>query len=258
MGKFFVDSDFDAFDWNKRTSEDQGVIADRKVVVERLRGLHKDGLKKFMNSNGLNSHWDEKNHLTNVIYPFYKANGGSVSYVRLGYGKSKPQFKELAKYLQMLSFTDKGGLKDDIAFHYVTQVQMALYEEGWNVAIYLGKHAWFEQKNLANKLKIHGFRNEFINILDTLLEENYQLCIYNDKYENDFEPYETSEMFIEDIIRFADDGDTFVIHIVNRREIDDEMNDRDLILDFVKGEFSKLLDAYNFISWSKSNHFMAV
>lgn len=75
MSKFFIKSDFEAFDRALATSESSSVIANRLIVQGRLRDLHEGGLKAFMSKYNLYSHWDEKGHLTNVLYPFFKANG---------------------------------------------------------------------------------------------------------------------------------------------------------------------------------------
>ena len=85
MSVFFTESDFKAFEVRKAMLEDTKTIADRKIVVEKMRDLHKCGIGNFMKSKGLNPHWREKTNLTNVIWPLKQANGGSVTYLRLGY-----------------------------------------------------------------------------------------------------------------------------------------------------------------------------
>lgn len=255
MGKYFIDSDFIAFEWEKARLEDKSIIADRRIVVDRMRGLHEEGLKRFMKSKGLNPHWKEKTNLTNVIYPFMKANGGSVTYLRMGYGKDKAKIDILSKYLQMFKFNNRGHLVDDMAFHYITQLQLALDEKGWNVALYLGKHGWLEQKNLVKKLNVGNNKSIFSNLLEELFNYGYTLYLYSEK--GDYY-YEDIEDYINDIIDYSNDGVSYTIHIANEREINDDMNDRTLILDFVKGEFSKLIDIYNFISWDTGNNYIGI
>ncbi len=255
MGKYFIDSDFDAFALEKATLEDQAIIADRRIVVERMRVLHEEGLKKFMNSKGLHPHWNEKLNLTNVIYPYMKANAGKVTYLRMGYGKQKSKIDKLSKHLQMYKFNSRGTLVDDMAFHYITQIQIALDENGWNIALYLGKHAWLEQKNLVKKLSMGDNRISFEKLLEELNEEGYTLYLYSEQ--GDYY-YEDIEEYVDDIIEYSNEGVSFTIHIANEREVNDEMNDRDKILDFIKDEFAKLVGIYNFISWDTDNNYIGI
>lgn len=255
MSKYFIDSDFDAFALKKAMSDDQAIIADRKIVVERMRVLHEGGLKKFMNTNGLHPHWKEKLNLTNVIYPYIKANGGQVTYIRMGYGKHKSKIKELSERLQIFKLNEKGVLMGDMAFHYVTQIQIALDEDGWNIALYLDKHGWLEQNNLAKKLSIHKNRIDFKNLLEELYNEGYNLYLYSGQSNC---CYRNIEHYIDDIIKYVNQGFSFSIHIVNEKEKDDEMNDRDKILDYTKDEFSKLIKLYNFISWDTNNNYIGI
>ena len=255
MGKYFINSDFDAFALEQAILDDQAIIADRRIVVERMRVLHEEGLKKFMNSKGLHPHWNEKLNLTNVIYPYMKANGGSVTYLRMGYGKHKTKIDKLSKHLQMYKFNSRGSLVDDMAFHYITQIQRALNEKKWNTALYLGKHAWLEQKNLVNKLAIGDNRLKFMTLLEQLYDEGYTLYLYSEQ--GDYY-YEDIDDYTDDIINYSNDGISFTIHIANEKEIDDEMNDRDLILGYIKNEFSKLIEIYNFISWDNGNNYIGI
>ena len=255
MGKYFIDSDFRAFEWEKARLEDKPIIADRRIVVDRMRSLHEEGLSRFMKSKGLYPHWKEKTNLTNVIYPFMKANGGSVTYIRMGYGKNKAKIDILSKYLQVFKLNSRGYLTDDMAFHYITQLQLALNEEGWNIALYLGKDGWFEQKNLVKKLSTNGNKSKFINLLEELFNYGYTLYLNS---ENGRYYYEDMEDYVNDIIDYSNEGVSYTIRIANEREIDDKMNDRDLILDFVKDEFSKLIDIYNFISWDTDNNYIGI
>lgn len=255
MGKYFIESDFNAFAIEKATLEDQAIIADRRIVVERMRVLHEEGLKKFMNAKGLHPHWNEKLNLTNVIYPYIKANAGRVTYLRMGYGKPKSKIDKLSKHLQMYKFNSRGTLVDDMAFHYITQIQIALDEDGWNTALYLGKHAWLEQKNLVNKLSMGDNRMKFEKLLEELYDEGYTLYLNLEQW-NYY--YEDIENYVDDIIKYSNEGVSFTVHIANEREVDDEMNDRDRILNFIKVEFTKLVGIYNFISWDTDNNYIGI
>jgi len=72
QSKFFIDSDFAAFDAKFATSEDEKIIGNRQNVVDnRLKYLHYDegsgqGLLDFLKKHNLHPHW-QKPHLTNVI-----------------------------------------------------------------------------------------------------------------------------------------------------------------------------------------------
>ncbi|MBP3928543.1 MAG: hypothetical protein J6D47_03105 [Peptostreptococcaceae bacterium] len=253
MSVFFTESDFKAFEVRKAMLEDTKTIADRKIVVEKMRDLHKCGIGNFMKSKGLNPHWREKTNLTNVIWPLKQANGGSVTYLRLGYGKSKEQIDNLSKYLKLYSFNDRGYLKDDMAFHYITQIQIALDESEWNTSLYLGKHGWLEQNNIVNKIKAENNKNKFIELLDDIIDNGYILRLY---LEEETIEYKNSKAFINDMTRYTNDGITYTIHIINSREKLDDNNEIKKIIPFIKSEFGKLLDLYYFMSWSENNNYI--
>ena len=255
MSKFFIESDFKAFEMKKALSEDPRIIADRKLVVEKMRDLHKSGLGNFMKSKGLSSHWREKTNLTNVIWPLKQANGGSVTYLRLGYGKSKDKIDILGRYLRLYSFNDRGYLKDDMAFHYITQIQLALDESEWNTSLYLGKHGWLEQNNLVNKIKIQNNKSKFIELLDDIVKNGYILRLY---LENETKAYKDSKSFINDMIKYTNEGTTYTIHIINSRSKSDEMNDIKKIIPFIECEFDKLIGLYKFISWDENNNYINI
>lgn len=255
MSRFFIEDNFNAFAVKKALLEDRKTIADRKLVVEKMRDLHEYGLKKFMKDRGLSSHWREKTNLTNVIWPFKQANGGSVTYLRIGYGKNKQQIDEMSKYLRLYSFSDKGYLKDDMAFHYITQLQVALNENSWKVGLYLGKHGWFEQNNLVKKLSQKDNKDKFLKLISQVINNGYRLYLYTESC--DFE-YSDSKSFVNDIIKYNGQGISYSIHIFNLRDKDDEMNTNENILNFIKNEFDKLLDLYEFIAWSEINKYINI
>lgn len=246
MGKYFLESDFKAFDSSLARRTDDKVIGNRIYVVNKLRDLDEQGLKTYMLKNDLHSHW-QKAHLTSVVWPLKQANGEYVDYVRMGYGKSKEHIKQLGKILQMYSINDKGFMKDDMAFHYVTQLQLSINENGWNIALYLGHYGWLEQKNLVSKLSENSSkREEFKNLLDYLIDNKYVLYLYSDI--GDYY-YEDTEEYINDIIDYFHKGTSFTIHIANEQDKESNENETNRILTFLIAEFDKLMPLYKFISW---------
>lgn len=73
----------------------------------------------------------------------------------------------------------------------------------------------------------------------------------------DFE-YSDSKSFVNDIIKYNGQGISYSIHIFNLRDKDDEMNTNENILNFIKNEFDKLLDLYEFIAWSEINKYINI
>lgn len=246
MGKYFLESDFKAFDSSLARRIDDKVIANRILVVNKLRNLHEQGLKNMMGKNDLYPHW-QKTHLTSVVWPLKQANGEYVDYVRMGYGKPKDKIKELAKILQMYIINDKGFMKDDMAFHYVTQLQLAVNEDGWNIALYLGNHGWLEQKNLVKKLENNiSQREEFDKMLKNVMDNGYVLYLYSD-VGNYY--YENSEEYINDIIEYSNKRISFTIHIANEKDEESSENSTDKVLNFIVNEFCELIPIYKFIAW---------
>lgn len=254
MGKFFLDSDFKAFDRKFARSTDEKIIANRMITVNKFRDLHEQGLKKIMNSNELHAHW-QKQHLTNVVWPLKQANGEYVDYVRIGYGKSKQEIKELSQILSLFSINDKGYMKDDMAFHYVTQLQLSINEDEWNVALYLGHHGWLEQKNLVNKVKNNKKEKDLLkDTLNFLQDKGYILYIYSEL--GDYY-YEDASEYINEIIDYSNKGVSFTIHICKELDKDDEKNDIQKILPYLITEFKILMPIYKFIAWdSKKNNYL--
>lgn len=255
MSKFFIESDFKAFDKALATSEEPSVIANRNIVVGRLRDLHIGGLKAFMANNNLYPHWKEKTNLTNVVFPFFKANGGSVTYIRLGYAKSKDKIDEYAKRVGMAKITDKSYLKDDMAFHYLAQIQLDLDEDGWDTSFYLGHHGWVEQNNLVKKISDKANREEFEAILEELLLDGYDLNIGNDVSST---TYKKVSEFTEALIDATNIGATYTIYVCKNKTEHSAENDKDKIIDYVCGEFNKLMPLYRFVSWDLENNYICL
>lgn len=251
MGKYFLESDFKAFDSSLARKTDDKVIANRLYVVNKLRALDEQGLKSYMLKNDLHSH-KQKAHLTSVVWPLRQANGEYVDYVRMGYGKSKEHVIELAKILQMYSINNKGFMKYDMAFHYVTQLQLSINEKGWNIALYLGYYGWLQQKKLVNKLfENSSRREEFKNLLDYIIDNNYVLYLCSDVGDN---YYEDTDEYINDIIDYFHKGISFTIYIANEQDKESKENETNRILNFLIDEFDKLMPLYKFISWDPTQN----
>ena len=140
-----------------------------------------------------------------------------------------------------------------MAFHYITQIQIALDESEWNTSLYLGKHGWLEQNNIVNKIKTENNKNKFIELLDDIIDNGYILRLY---LEEETIEYKNSKAFINDMTRYTNDGITYTIHIINSREKLDDNNEIKKIIPFIKSEFGKLLDLYYFMSWSENNNYI--
>ncbi|AKN29984.1 hypothetical protein Ccar_03705 [Clostridium carboxidivorans P7] len=57
MGRFFIDSDFEAFDGRFGASDNEKIIANRVYVVNnRFKVLHETNLKKFFLKYDLHAH----------------------------------------------------------------------------------------------------------------------------------------------------------------------------------------------------------
>jgi hypothetical protein len=251
MSRFFLESDFEAYRDDLARSNDEKIISNRMFVVEKLRDLHEQGLKKFMNSNGLYEHW-QKQHLTSVVWPLKQANGEYVNYVRMGYGKSKQQMKELSKILGLTSINDKGYMKDDMAFHYVTQLQIALDEYGWNIALYLGDKGWLEQRNLVKKIESSKVQEEsLIEILRSLQEKGFILYIHLDSESYYFE---NAEDYLTYIVDYSNKKVNFRMHICKELERDSEYNDLQGTLQFIIKEFNLLMPLYKFVAWDSTKN----
>lgn len=254
MGRFFLESDFKAFDSNLARSTDERVISNRMNVMNKFRDLHEQGLNKFMNSNGLHCHW-KKEHLTNVIWPLKQANGEYVDYIRMGYGKSKPELKELSKIADLFSVNEKGFMKDDMAFHCITQLQISLNEDSWNVSLYIDKKGWLEQNNLVKKIDDRERKDELIELLTAIYEQGYKLYIYSKEKGNYY--YEDVEEYVDDIISYSKSGVSFSVSISREFDKEDEENDLEKTLPNIIHEFNKLMPLYKFIAWNyKKNNYL--
>lgn len=255
MSKYFIKSDFAAFNEALATSEDSGVIANRMIVQERLRDLHLGGLKEFMLKRGLYPHWKEKTNLTNVLYPFFKANGGSVTYIRLGYAKSKSEIDAYAKRISLAKLSNSGYLTDDMAFHYLSQIQISLDAYSWDTAFYLGHHGWLEQNNLVRKISNINNRKEFERILDELLLDGYSLNI-GDGFQTT--TYKKSSAFSKALIDATNNSLAYTIYISKNKDEYSIENAKDTILDYVCGEFGKLLPLYRYVAWDIDNNYIGI
>lgn len=248
MARYFSDSDFMAFREDLAYSNSEKVIAARMTVVEKLRDLHEQELKEFMNSKGLHEHW-QKAHLTSVVWPLKQANNEYVNYVRMGYGKPKNKIDELANMSGLKTMTTKGYLKDDMAFHYITQLQVALNEVSWEVSLYLDDLGWFEQHNLVNKIESNkSLKGEMISLLESLQDEEYILYL---AFEAGYVEYDDAEEYIDDIIEKSNSKISFGIHICKSMEKDSDYNDYKKILPFLTEEYLKLMPLYKFMSWDR-------
>lgn len=252
MINFFTINDFQAFDEQLAQSTDEKVIANRMETVNKLRNLHEFELRDMLQKMGLYPHW-KKEHLTNVVWPLKQANGEYVDYIRMGYGKPKAKIQQLAK-LVGLKIVDTNYVKDDMAFHHITQLQISLNQSKWSIALYLDKKGWIEEKNLTNKItKFPQYYKEFYMLLETILQEGYTLYLYSE-IGNYY--YEDINSYIDDIIKYSHSGVSYTIHISKELQPDDAHNDISIIADYIKSEFDILIDLYTFISWSENNNYI--
>ena len=262
VGKpFFIDSDFNAFDEKFATSEDNKIIGARQIVVDnRMKLLHYDegsgkGLIDFFRKNGLYPHW-QKQHLTNVFWPFPPANAGWVDYLRMGYGKEKELVKDLAHRSGIFTEVTDTGTREAIAFFCVTQLQVGLNYNGWWINLYIDKKGWLEQYNLLQKINSSKQNKaEFLKLLEGINKQGYEFIIYPHPYEElDFDRNDPEE-FISEMQNFKNNKRACSISIEKYHDRNAAENSPDM-LDYLKGEFCKLMPLYNFISWhpKKNNH----
>lgn len=258
--RFFVSSDFNAFDTSIAESVEDNVIAARQYVVDnRFKVLHFDnhsgnGLKDFFQLHRLYPHW-QLQHLTNVYWPYPIANGGWVDYLRLGYGKEKALVQDLAKRSGVFKEITNLGERDAVAFYCVTQLQIGLNSEVWWINLYIDKKGWLEQYNLLDKLLNRKFEEEFLKLLDNIANEEYAFYIYPYS-DGDILEFYDGDKFINEMRNFRTNGQSCSISIEKTHEPNDINNNKDMLA-YLKGEFSKLLPLYNFISWHpKSNNFL--
>lgn len=261
QSRFFIDSDFDAFDEKFATSEDSKVIGARQFVVDnRMKYLHYDegsgqGLVDFLKKHGLYPHW-QKQHLTNVYWPFPAANAGWVDYLRMGYGKEKELVKDLAHRSGIFTEITDTGTKDALAFFCVTQLQVGLNYNGWWINLYIDKKGWLEQYNLLQKINSSKQNKiEFIKLLERINKEGYQFYIYPHPYEELDYDRNDPEIFINEMQNFRKDKRACSISIEKFHSRNAKENNKGMLA-YLKGEFSKLIPLYNFTSWhpSKNNY----
>lgn len=256
---FFNESDFDAFNEEFATSEDEKIIGKRQYVVDnRLKYLHFDGMSgqglfEFFKKYDLHPHW-QKNHLTNVIWPFPVANGGWVNYVRMGYGKHRTLVKELAKRSGVFTEITETGVREAIAFFCVTQLQIGLNANGWWINLYIDKKGWIEQYNLIQKINSSKKQKEtFVQLLKNINIYGYKFYIVTYPYEKLYYNENNPEDFIEIFEDLRKRKKTFSISLEKFHEKNSSENNHD-ILKYLKQEFTKLMPLYNFISWHPQNN----
>lgn len=254
MGNFFLESDFNAFDIEKSRSKDNFILERRRVAAEKLKELHNAGLLEFMSSRGLNSHW-EKQYITSITWPVKRINDEYVDRIYLSYGKNRADIRKLLKVLNLFDNLKRERIEDDMIFNYIPRIQLGLDSNSWNTALYLDKYGVVEQKNLVNKIrKNYEFKEKFKNILMALEEKGYKLYLVKD---NDSRGYEDETTYVEDIIRYTDNGENYGLSIRKDYDKNHVSNSRNQIMDFIKNEFDNLMDIYYFISWdSEENDYL--
>lgn len=257
--QFFIDSDFEAFHEKFATSEEEKIIGNRQYVIDnRFKYLHYDegsgqGLLDFFKQHNLHPHW-QKTHLTNVIWPFPIANGGYVDYVRMGYGKDSLLVKELARRTGVFTEITDQGVRDAIAFFCVTQLQVGLNQYGWWINLYIDKKGWIEEYNLLEKIRSSAkLRKKFLDLLIDINKQGYKFYITVHPDEDINYDENNPEDFIKMLEKLKVAKKSFSISIEKFHEKDVIENNHDM-LNYLKGEFTKLLPLYNFISWHPQNN----
>lgn len=254
MGNFFLESDFRAFDIDKSRNRDKFILEGRRVTADKLRELHNSGLLEFMNSRGLSSHW-EKQYITSITWPSKRVNDEYVDRIYLSYGKNRADIRKLIKVLNLFHDIEGNRIEDDMVFNYIPQIQLGISGDSWNTALYLDKYSTIEQRNLVNKIrKNYELKEKFENILMALEDKGYKLYLIKD---NDYRGYENELEYVEDIIRYTDNGEKYCLTIRKDYDKKHSSNSRSQIIDFVKGEFDNLMDVYYFVSWdSEENDYL--
>lgn len=259
MSRFFLDSDFDAFDSNFAMSEDSKVYENRKYVqkerFETLNACDGGGLKQFFVERQLFPHW-KKEHLTNVLHPYHIANGGWVDYIRMGYGKKDNLVKELAKRSGIYTAIVDSYAIDQMAFHCVTQLQVGLNYDGWWLNLYIDKGGWLEQNNLTKKIQSSKeLYLEFEHLLEDVSQYGYDVVIYSHEEK---EPIYFD--YGKDFIQYLFDNISMQKNIsIEKVHVRDDQNNNKQIATYLKTEFQKLIPLYNFISWHPStNNYLGI
>lgn len=251
--RYFTDADFDAFAIAFAESDDQTIIRARKrVVEEKFRPLHEGfggavGLGDFMAERGLYPHWRKAN-LTNVYWPWPQANNGWVDHLRMGYGKEEHLVRELVRRAQIYTELTRLGTYDQVAFHYVTQLQLGLSENGWWVNLYMDDKAWLEQRNLLSKIESPAHRRQWLEYLEALMKSRYNLWLIPAEDEDAYEA-KSPEEFTEELQAFHRDRTAVSVSIELYLPRNAPENNKDTILDFLKTEFDRLLPLYRFVAW---------
>lgn len=251
MGNFFLESDFSAFDIEKSKSRDKLILERRRIAAEKLRELHNLGLLEFMNSRGLNSHW-EKQYTTSITWPVKRINDECVDRVYVSYGKNRDDIRRLIKVLELLKELEGNRIEDDKVFKYIPQLQLGLNSNSWNTALYLDELSYVEQRNLVNKIRRNNeLKNRFKSILMALEDKGYKLYILKG---DEYWVYNDETDYLDDIIKYTDSNERYGISIKKDYGKDHRENNRNTILEFLKDEFENLMDAYYFVSWDYSEN----
>jgi len=134
-------------------------------------------------------------------------------------------------------------------------LQIGLNSDYWWINLYIDKKGWIEQYNLIEKIKDLYFESEFYQLLDSIAEEGYEFYIYPYPYEDSL-IFTDGRDFVKTMREFKNSKKSCSISIEKTHKPND-INNNHSILNYLKGEFAKLLPLYNFISWHpKKNHYL--
>lgn len=258
--RYFEKADFDAFHEDRATSHEDWVIAQRKDVADKFRRLHVGnrgnvGLGNFAKDYGLFPHWRVE-HLTNIYWPLQIANGEWVDYLRIGYGKQKLFIDEMSKKAGVFAQLNAQGTYHQMAFHYITQLEVFINQRAWGVSVYIGKNAWLEQRNLLVKLQDTHNRQKFCELIELALEQGYTPGIWIHSLDNEWMSFDDPEAFLADVMRLIGDKQLVPIEVGMSLGPDHPANETNQILGFVKERVAELIDIYNYASWhpTLNNH----
>lgn len=253
---FWEDADFACLKRAVARSEDQSVMAARMRVVHKLWALHTESLGGFMRKHGLYPHWQKK-HWTNVPWPEPVANGGWVTYLRLGYGKNAEMVRLLAKRSGVFEELTRDGRYDKMAFHLVSMLQVGIDGGGWWVNFYMDDMAWLEQFNLLEKVRHPEHRDELIRLLDDLQVAGYELVLYREIGEDKKLVFAYPDEFLEAWQTHREQEKPVLVSVELPVRPDAPEDDTRQLPSFVLAEFERLLPLYRFCSWDpEKNSFL--
>ena len=135
-------------------------------------------------------------------------------------------------------------------------MQVGLNYNGWWINLYIDKKGWLEQYNLLQKIDSSKQNKvEFIKLLERINKEGYQFYIYPHPYEELDYDRNDPVFFINEMQNFRKDKRACSISIEKFHSRNAKENNKGMLA-YLKGEFSKLIPLYNFISWhpSKNNY----